>query len=238
MTSSDPQLMEFVGRSGLDLQTISPALINLTTALHQIPDTTGSNVLERAVELLDEAEQIIAAHRGRIAELERLSTTDELTGALNRRGFLEQLRLQVSSARRYGHAGVLALCDLDDLKGINDGFGHKAGDAALTQLFSFLKEQVRETDLIGRLGGDEFAITLTCCDAPGGLHRIETLSAMLDSRAAVCDITGLPVRASFGAVPYSGHETPDALFQAADRQLYAAKRRRKSLRVSAGATDR
>ena len=238
MTPSEPQLIEFVGRSGLDLQTISPALINLTTALHHAPDTPGSTVLERAVELLDEAEQIIAAHRGRIAELERLSTTDELTGALNRRGFMEQLRLQIAGARRYGHTGVLALCDLDDLKRINDGFGHKAGDAALIRLFSFLKEQVRETDLIGRLGGDEFAIALTCSDAPGGLQRIEALSTLLDSGVAMCDITGLPALASFGAVPYSGQETPDALLQTADQQLYAAKRRRKTLRLSAGTNDR
>ena len=100
MAPSDTQLTEFIGRSGLDLQSISPALVNLTTALHNASGASETTVLERAVELLDEAEQIIAAHRGRIAELERLSTTDELTGALNRRGFMEQLRLQVSGARR------------------------------------------------------------------------------------------------------------------------------------------
>ncbi len=230
MAPSDTQITEFIGRSGLDLQSISPALVNLTTALHNAPDASGSTVLHRALELLDEAEQIIAAHRGRITELERLSTTDELTGALNRRGFMQQLRLQISAARRYGHAGVLALCDLDDLKKVNDRFGHKAGDLTLIKLFSFLKGQVRETDLIGRIGGDEFAVALTCSDAPGGLHRVETLSAILDRGTTVCDATGRPVLASFGAVAYSGNETPDTLMQAADRNLYAAKRRRKSLR--------
>ena len=225
MPLSDP-----AGRSGLDLQSISPALMNLTTALHNTPGMSQSTVLERAVQLLDEAEQIIAAHRGRIAELERLSTTDELTGALNRRGFMDQFRLQISAARRYGHTGVFALCDLDDLKLINDGFGHKAGDAALVRLYTFLRDQVRETDLIGRIGGDEFAIALTCSDAAGGLHRIEKLAATLDGGIAVCDITGFPVLASFGAVPYSGTESPDTLLHSADQQLYAAKRRRKSRR--------
>ena len=238
MPPSTMQLSEFAGRSGLDLQSISPALMNLTTALYNTPGVSKSTVLERAVELLDEAEQIIAAHRGRIAELERLSTTDELTGALNRRGFMEQLRLQISAARRYGHTGILALCDLDDLKLINDGFGHKAGDAALVKLFTFLKDQVRDTDLIGRIGGDEFAIALTCSDASGGLHRIETLTATLDRGTAVCDVSGFPVLASFGAVPYSGNESPETLLHSADQQLYAAKRRRKSYCRSAGMGNR
>lgn len=227
MVPSDTELTEVVGRSGLDLHSVSPALVNLTTALHNVPGTSDSTILERATKLLDEAEQIIAAHRGRIAELERLSTTDELTGALNRRGFLEQMRLQISGARRYGHSGVLALCDLDNLKQINDSHGHKAGDETLITLFAFMRDQVRETDLIGRIGGDEFAIVLTCSDAPGGLCRVDALAAALDSGLAVCKATGNPVLASFGAVPYYGDETADALLQAADEKLYSAKRRRK-----------
>ncbi len=90
-------------------------------------------VLDWAVATVAQAEQRVAALQARIEYLEGLSVTDELTGLLNRRGFLAQLERALAAARRGGPHGVLMICDLDDFKAINDRYGHLVGDDALCQ---------------------------------------------------------------------------------------------------------
>ena len=94
-------------------------------------------------------------------QLHEISITDELTGLLNRRGFILMARKHVQLARRNGEEFALLYADMDDLKSINDTLGHKAGDQALKEISSVLKTTFREADIIGRLGGDEFAVLLT-----------------------------------------------------------------------------
>ena len=93
-------------------------------------------------------------------KLQSISTTDDLTGLLNRRGFfsLAQQQLKVASRTRKGL--LLFYADLDGLKKINDSLGHPEGDQALIETASVLKEIFRESDIIGRLGGDEFAVLM------------------------------------------------------------------------------
>lgn len=92
--------------------------------------------------------------------LQSISTTDDLTGLLNRRGFfsLAQQQLKVSNRTKKGF--LLFYVDLDGLKKINDTLGHPEGDLALVETASVLKEIFRESDIIGRLGGDEFAVLM------------------------------------------------------------------------------
>ena len=92
--------------------------------------------------------------------LEIMSTTDELTGLLNRRGFFTLAKQQVKLANRNGKKLLLFYMDLDGLKKINDTIGHSEGDLALVEAATVLKEIFRESDIIGRLGGDEFAVLL------------------------------------------------------------------------------
>jgi diguanylate cyclase (GGDEF)-like protein len=89
-----------------------------------------------------------------------MSTTDELTGLLNRRGFFTLAKRQVKLANRNSKKLLLFYMDLDGLKKINDTFGHSEGDLALGEAATVLKEIFRESDIIGRLGGDEFAVLL------------------------------------------------------------------------------
>src|SRR5207248_977167 len=117
-------------------------------------------VLDRAMATVAQAEQWLVALQARIAYLEGLSVTDELTGPLNRRGFLAQLGRAMPTARRGGPHGVLMICDLDDFKAINDRHGHLVGDDALCQTAELLAQHVRRADTVARLGGDEFAVLL------------------------------------------------------------------------------
>lgn len=92
--------------------------------------------------------------------LEVLSTTDDLTGLLNRRGFFALAQQQVKLANRNNKKLLLIYMDLDGLKKINDTKGHAEGDRALVEAATILKDICRESDIIGRLGGDEFAVLL------------------------------------------------------------------------------
>jgi len=90
--------------------------------------------------------------------LETLSLRDDLTGLFNRRGFFTLAEQGLKTAQRMGTEMLLIFGDLDNLKGINDNFGHKEGDQALMDISQILKETFRESDIIARIGGDEFVI--------------------------------------------------------------------------------
>lgn len=185
-------------------------------------------LVARALRYAAEAEQRLADQRQRIATLESLSSTDALTGLLNRRGFEHHLSLALARARRYGETGVLAFADLDGFKTINDTYGHCVGDVLLRCAADTLKGAVRESDVVARLGGDEFAALLVNTSWRGGQSRLRTLQWLCDTAGIVhrgCDI---PLRISLGAEPYGPNDTVDDLLHRADMAMYYEKRRRQS----------
>jgi diguanylate cyclase (GGDEF)-like protein/PAS domain S-box-containing protein len=95
------------------------------------------------------------------ARLHEISITDELTGLLNRRGFLTMAEKQLIAASGGSRQIYLLYADLDNMKWINDTFGHKMGDQALIETTAILKTTFRNADVIGRLGGDEFVVLLS-----------------------------------------------------------------------------
>lgn len=202
---------------------LKAALLNLTGAIQDGSGPAASFLVRHALELVREAETVLTAQRRRIAQLERLSATDDLTGLENRRGFMDHLRRHLAAARRHGETGVLALCDLDGFKQVNDMHGHPAGDATLRRFAELLRRNVRETDVVARLGGDEFAILLTRCDIDGGLAKIAALQAMADVETLGWDDTAIAMHASFGGAPYRSGAQADDLIAAADADLYRGK---------------
>ncbi|MBI5056523.1 MAG: diguanylate cyclase [Nitrospirae bacterium] len=100
----------------------------------------------------------ITGRRKMEKKLRALSLKDDLTGLYNRRGFLTFARQQLKIANRRKEGVMLLFADLDGLKMINDGFGHKAGDLILTKTAALLKKVFRESDIIARIGGDEFVV--------------------------------------------------------------------------------
>jgi diguanylate cyclase (GGDEF)-like protein len=183
-------------------------------------------LLERALRYAAEAEQRLADQMQRIAQLESLSSTDALTGLLNRRGFETHLDLALARARRYGETGVVVYCDLDDFKGVNDRHGHVAGDELLKRAAAALKNAVRDTDLVGRLGGDEFAVVLVNTAWQDGARRIRTLQWLLDGAGVVYRGHDIPLRISLGVEPYGPQDTVIDLIYRADMAMYYNKRRK------------
>jgi diguanylate cyclase (GGDEF) domain len=94
-------------------------------------------------------------------QIESMAYHDELTGLPNRRLMLDRLGQAVARAKRYGGGVILLSVDLDGLKGVNDLYGHAAGDALLVETADRLRAVVRDSDTAARMGGDEFLILLT-----------------------------------------------------------------------------
>ncbi|MGK7295983.1 MAG: PAS domain S-box protein [Candidatus Wenzhouxiangella sp. M2_3B_020] len=153
-------------------------------------------------------------------EMQRLATTDELTGLLNRRRGVEILRREIDRSRRSGNTFSLILLDLDHFKKVNDRFGHDIGDRVLADVAGLLRSRLRRTDVAARWGGEEFALILPETDREGGrVFADDLLSRMREIRMP----DGRGITASFGVVDYRQDESPSELVKRADRLMYRAK---------------
>ncbi len=166
----------------------------------------------------------VRAHlrRFRVAQRLRLeSTTDHLTGILNRRGIVRAIARE--TARRTTVGTFVLMLDLDDFKGINDAYGHAAGDATLAAVAAALRDEVRVCDYVGRLGGDEFVVVLPDADEPAARALARRLRTPLAVR-----VDGAPLRVglSVGVVALQPGESPEVALRRADVAMYRDKRAR------------
>jgi diguanylate cyclase (GGDEF)-like protein len=158
------------------------------------------------------------------AEVQRLASTDPLTGALNRRGFFDLGDREIDRFQRFRHSLSTIVFDVDNFKGINDRYGHAAGDQVLRTVVERCRANTRQVDLIGRLGGDEFAILMP------ETNQTEAHEIALRIRKAVIET---PVAAGLALISLSismGISTADRsirslenLLNRADTALYRAK---------------
>ena len=183
-----------------------------------------SGMLEWALAAAAAAEERIADLEARLAHLESLSVTDELTGVLNRRGFLRELSRAVAAATRGGPRGVLILGDLDGFEAINDQYGHRAGNDLLRHVALALQSRVRKNDVVGRLGGDEFALLLIGATLPNARRKCLCFTRALTSSPPMIEALAVPLNVSFGFAAYDGSEDPETLLHSADMAMYAEKR--------------
>ena len=136
----------------------------------------------RLMQEVDALRQELRAMGGRLAEAERLADHDVLTPLLNRRAFVREVQRAIALTRRHGTPASVIYFDLDDFKGVNDRFGHAAGDAVLIAVAERLLAQVREADVVGRIGGDEFAVLLQHADLEGAQAKAAGLVKAVSAR--------------------------------------------------------
>ena len=183
--------------------------------------------------LLEDAKREVDAAHAELGvahdRLRRAALYDALTGSLNRRAFVEGIGLEAAGAA----AGTLVVLDMDNMKEVNDTYGHPAGDALLRHLVEVLRGTIRSTDRLYRWGGDEFLVIL-----PGG--AIDEATARIGRHvAAANDALGpeearLRLEVSLGAAEYVGAERLTEAIERADRAMYAQKLRRRAARVPLG----
>jgi len=159
-------------------------------------------------------------------KLERIATTDMLTGLPNRFALMDRLQLAKAIQRRHGGYLAIILLDLDGFKEINDSYGHDAGDQLLIQVAERFQRVVREEDTVARLGGDEFVVVLNGLkEANNCIPQVERL---LDaaSQPVISNGARLTVSASAGITifPQKEDASHPALFRQADAAMYEAKK--------------
>jgi diguanylate cyclase (GGDEF)-like protein len=182
-------------------------------------------LLKWALSVTAAAEQRIAELEARLAYLEGLSTTDELTCVLNRRGFLYEFARAIAATRRGGPTGAIIIGDLDGFKAVNDQLGHAGGNEVLRQVAGLLKRRVRKMDAVGRLGGDEFALLLIGVDQTIAHQKCQTLSRAFANSPPCLDGRAVKLGASFGVAIFDGSENEEEVLHRADMAMYAQKRR-------------
>jgi diguanylate cyclase (GGDEF)-like protein len=154
------------------------------------------------------------------AELDRMATTDRLTGLLNRRKFEELATIEIGRARRYQHPLALILLDIDDFKSINERFGHELGDMLLGELAQRIRNSIRQSDFAARWGGEEFLILApraSCGDAIALAEKLRHLIATTRFHA-VSQIT-----ASVGVATLQPTDALRQMVARADQALARAK---------------
>ena len=158
------------------------------------------------------------------SEVQHLAKTDELTGILNRRNLFESGENEINRARRFDRVLSVIMMDLDNLKQINDGYGHLVGDQALCAVAALFKNTLREIDIFGRYGGDEFVILLPEIDLPKAILIAERLCLVLKENPISVNNKPLQITASFGVAGLD-HDTNNlaSLINQADIAMYNAK---------------
>jgi diguanylate cyclase (GGDEF)-like protein len=176
----------------------------------------------------------VALDNARLHEIvQRQAITDDLTGLVNRRRFIEALDAEIERARRFGSALTVVLADLDDFKRVNDDLGHHAGDDVLRSFAALLRSHVRDVDVCARIGGEEFAIVLPETDEAGAASVAERMRESLATvPIGVSDGAPMRVTSSFGVAELGPGQLGDDLLRVADAALYRAKEAGKNRVVS------
>jgi diguanylate cyclase (GGDEF)-like protein len=158
-------------------------------------------------------------------ELERLVVRDTLTPLFNRRHFISCLSERLSRLERYGTQAALVFVDVNEMKKINDRYGHSAGDHALVHISRMLAASVRSTDIAARVGGDEFALLLDGVTEAGATDKAAQLARLIEENPCTFGDEQLPLSAAFGCTTLRPGDSDFAAIARADMAMYAAKRR-------------
>lgn len=177
---------------------------------------------------LKRLEQLRAAHR----ELERVASTDWLTGCLNRRAFTAAAAL----ASEVGRPSALLVLDVDGLKWINDRFGHDRGDEVVRTIASVIRDRVDASDLVGRIDGEEFGVYLRIASERHAAEVAESIRTGVEAiglKSAEAEALSVSVgmATTDSPIPFAD------LFRIADRQLRAAKENGRNRIAITAATD-
>jgi diguanylate cyclase (GGDEF)-like protein len=204
-------------------------LLGAMTVATRLPRTFEPTDLQFVAAVADQ----IAIALDRARQHTKEARTDYLTGLANRPEFERAIDRAVAASERHKRRLALMMIDLDNLKQINDEHGHHVGDEAIRVLAHELQRAVRATDTCGRLGGDEFGVAMPDADEH---HATEVAARVRHSLEFLNRSNKLPVRVEFsiGITAWKPGMDWQAMYQLADKELYADKRSRHSARRKTG----
>lgn len=180
--------------------------------------------------------EVIAAHTATqiqnammYQQMEKMATTDGLTGLFNHRHFQETLSRELERAERYNERVSLLLVDIDHFKKVNDTYGHPAGDKILKGVAKILASSIRGVDAAARYGGEEFAVILVNTDGRGALETAERIRRIIENSKFNTGTASIKITSSLGIAVFPGDTGIDdgaqrLLISRADNALYLAKK--------------
>jgi two-component system cell cycle response regulator len=183
-------------------------------------------LLTRLVEAMQRTESALREMQFTKQRLEHLAVTDPLTGAANRRKFIESVDAEIARARRGGGSFSVLALDLDNFKWVNDRYGHQTGDKVLQEFVQVCVDTIRPYDGVGRIGGEEFMVLLPQAGFDAALGVGERIRLAIASTSFASEIeTKLSITVSIGMAQFGRDgNTIDAILRAADQRLHHAKR--------------
>ena len=204
-------------------------LLGAMTVATRLPRTFESSDLEFVAAVADQ----IAVALDRARQHTKEARTDYLTGLANRPEFERSMDRAVANAQRHKRRLALMMLDLDNLKDINDTYGHHIGDEAIRVLAQELQRAVRATDTCGRLGGDEFGVAMPEADE----RDARDIAGRVRESLEHLTLEKLPVGVEFsiGITAWRAGMDWQAMYESADKNLYVDKRRRRTARKKLGA---
>ncbi|SEC27726.1 diguanylate cyclase [Terriglobus roseus] len=189
---------------------------------HMMNTLTGTMLIVLVLEALLIYRPLFKRLTQAISLLMAASTTDFLTGILNRRAFLASSERELANAGRTQMTCCLLMIDLDRFKTINDTYGHPAGDLVLQNFAAVARRSMRSGDILGRLGGEEFALLLPATDLAGGMQAAEKLRVAFAETRVTVGVQTIAATISTGMLCITRGSLADNIAQA-DALLYKAK---------------
>jgi diguanylate cyclase (GGDEF)-like protein len=179
------------------------------------------------IALIELFSQLVGASIGNIKlfeKIQRQATTDGLTGLVNHKTFYEILEKELWRSRRYGGQISLIMVDVDNLKRINDTYGHRAGDKVIREVSRKIKECIRQIDTAARYGGDEFAVILPNTSLSDATIVAQRMVSAVASSPATWKRDLIQLSVSVGLGQYDADTNPEDITSRSDQALYSAKK--------------
>jgi diguanylate cyclase len=192
-------------------------------AREQTRDESAGERNEGMRERIQELERETTALQSALLREQKLALTDALTRIPNRLAYQERVKQDFQRWKRFRRPLVLLVWDIDHFKAINDTYGHPAGDKVLQLVAQLFKRQLRATDFVCRQGGEEFVMLLDGAADDMALQLANRMREAIGGMGFHCRGAPVAVTISCGLTSFQESDTPESVFQRADKLLYKAK---------------